>query len=496
MKKIILLLLTISIFLPAFVFAQNDDLKLTGAKLIKSEDLMNSVEYFASPELQGRLAGSDGYYKAANYVSDIFFKLGLITPFNNSYYQKFLVEYNEIKAPCKFFAKSDNEDNYIYYKLGDDFVCRSFSGSGNFEAPIVFCGYGMADEKIDYDDYYSTDVNGKIVMIFKQDCSWNQDWKGNGNLRYKALAAAKHGAKAIIFVSKPNDKEPQKPIGSVLDGVGEHLDNFPMIHVNLKIADEILKTSGFTIKELQTKIDSEKKPNSIELKTIAGIEIHAEFTKEKETMNVVGLLEGSDTILRHECVIIGAHLDHVGEQAGEIYFPGANDNASGSAALLEIAKAFVNSGIKPKRSIFFILFSSEEAGLFGAQHYADNPIYPLDKTVAMFNLDCIGYGDSIRIGNGESAPELYKYAQSNDEEYIRTMVKGTWKGGGADASPFHEKGIPCLYFVTTNSYDNLHLPSDKPETLNKNLFQRITQLAYLTLFDIADGKYTREEVKK
>ncbi len=199
MKKFILLLLAISIFLPAFIFPQNDDLKLNGAKLIKSDELMNSVEYFASPELQGRLAGSEGYYKAANYASDIFFKLGLITPFNNSYFQKFLVEYNEIKAPCKFFAKSDNEDNYIYYKLGDDFVCRSFSGSGNFEAPVVFCGYGMADEKIDYDDYYSTDVNGKIVMIFKQDCSWNQDWKGNGNLRYQGFGCRKTWSKSNNF---------------------------------------------------------------------------------------------------------------------------------------------------------------------------------------------------------------------------------------------------------------------------------------------------------
>jgi hypothetical protein len=496
MKKIPLLLLALIFAFPHFITSQSDDLKLKGSEFIKSDNLMKTDEYLASPELQGRLAGSEGYYKAAKYASDIFNSLGLIAPVDNSHYQKFMIEYNEIKAPCKFFAKYSNEEDFKYYKLGKDFVCRGFTGSGNFEAPVVFCGYGMTDEKIDYDDYKIINVKGKIVMIFKQDCSWNKDWKGNGSLRYKALIASMHGAKGVIFGSKPNDRNPQEPIGSVMDGAGEHLDNFPMIHVSLETANELLNNSGITIKDLQTKIDSEKKPNSIELKITAGMEINAEFTKNRETMNVIGMLEGSDPVLKNEYVIIGAHLDHVGEQAGEIYFPGANDNASGSSAVIEVAKAFVNSGITPKRSIVFILFSSEEAGLFGAQHYADNPVFPLEKTVAMFNLDCIGYGDSIQIGNGKSAPELYKYAQNNNNEYINMMVDRTWNGGGADATPFHEKGIPCLYFVTTHSYDHLHLTSDKPETLNRNLFEKITQLAFLTLFDIADGKYTREEVVK
>lgn len=496
MRKILLYILLFVLFLSNAVLTQTkDDLKLSGLTFIKGDELIKNVEYFASPELQGRLAGSEGYYKAAKYAADIFSKLGLIPIQNNSYFQKLNIEYNEIKSPCRFYYVRDN-DKIIDYKLGYDFVCRGFTGSGKFEAPIAFCGYGMADEKLNYDDYNGVDVSGKIVMIFKQDCSWNTGNPGNGNLRFKASLAAKHGAKAVIFVSKPNDKNPQKPIGSVMDGAGEYLPGFPMIHVDLHVADELLNETVYSLKDLQTKIDNDKKPASLYLNKKAGIEVTTEYTKEKETVNIVGLLEGSDPVLKNEYVIIGAHLDHVGGQAGEIYFPGANDNASGSSAVIEIAKAFVNSGIKPNRSVVFVLFSSEEAGLFGAQYYADNPVYPLYNTVAMFNLDCVAYGDSIRIGNGESAPELYKYALKNNSEFINQMVSGTWKGGGADATPLHNKGVPCLYFVTTNSYDHLHLMSDKVETLNKELYEKITKLAYLSLFDIANGEYKKEEVQK
>jgi len=496
MKKLLLYTLLFILFLSNAVLPQPKvDLKLSGLSFINGDDLIKNIEYFASEELQGRLAGSEGYYKAANYAADIFSKLGLTPLPGNSYFQKFNIEYNEIKSPCRFYLYKNNGE-IINYKLGNDFVCRGFTGSGKFEAPVVFCGYGMADEKLNYDDYKDIDVNGKIVIIFKQDCSWNQGNPGNGNLRYKASLAAKHGAKAMIFVSKPNDKNPQKPIGSVMDGAGEHLADFPMIHIDLQVADELFKGTGYSINDLQTKIDEDKKPVSLNINKKAGIEITAEYSKDKETVNIVGLLEGSDPVLKGEYVIIGAHLDHVGSQAGEIYFPGANDNASGSSAVIEVAKAFVNSGVKPKRSIVFILFSSEEAGLLGAQYYADNPVYPLDNTVAMFNLDCIAYGDSIRIGNGESAPELYRFAVKNNSKFINQMVEGTWKGGGADATPFHNKGVPCLYFVTTNSYDHLHLMSDKVETLNKRLYEKITKLAYLTLFDIANGEYSREEVKK
>ncbi|MCX6163816.1 MAG: M20/M25/M40 family metallo-hydrolase [Ignavibacteriae bacterium] len=460
----------------------------SGVSFISKTNLMKTDTYLASKELNGRLSGSKGYYKAAEFMAEEFSKLGLKPLGNKNYFQNFKFEYNEIIAPCKFNL-IENGKLQKQYKLGKDFVCRGFTGSGHFTAPVVFCGYGFSENE--FNVYENIDVKGKIVLMFKQVPGWKIDDKNwNASLRYREKIAFEKGALAILFVSKPNDANPQKPIGSTMDGEGSYIENFPMLQIDIDVANELLKNSPYTLKELQTEIDSLKQPKSFDLNIDAELEINAKYEKNRNTMNVVGMLEGEED----DYIIIGAHLDHVGGQADEIYFPGANDNASGSSAVLEIARAFVNNKIKPKRSIIFILFSNEESGLNGATYFTENPLVPLEKVTAMLNMDCIGFGDSIHIGNGKSAPELWKITKELDSLYIKQTVMNTWNGGGADATPFHQNGIPCLYFVTTNSYKHLHLPSDLPETLNQNLFEKITRLAYLTALNLANGDYKREVV--
>jgi hypothetical protein len=459
-----------------------------GVSFISKTNLMKTDSFLASKNLQGRLSGSKGYYKAADFMAEEFSKLGLKPLGNKNYFQNLKIEYNEIIAPCKFNL-IENGKMQKEYKLGKDFVCRGFTGSGKFTAPVVFCGYGFSESG--YNDYENLDVKGKIVLMFKQVPGWKiNDHEWNASLRYRESIAFENGALAILFVSKPNDANPQKPIGSTLDGDGNYIENFPMLQIDIDIANELFKNSPYALKELQTKIDSLKQPKSFDLNIDAELDINAIYEKERNTMNVVGMLEGEED----DYIIVGAHLDHVGSQAGEIYFPGANDNASGSSAVLEIARTFINSKIKPKRTIVFVLFSNEESGLNGATYFTENPLVPLDKITAMLNMDCIGFGDSIRIGNGKSAPKLWEITRELDSLYIKQMILNTWNGGGADATPFHQKGIPCLYFVTTNSYDHLHLPSDLPETLNQNLFEKITRLAYLTTLNLANGEYKRETV--
>lgn len=459
-----------------------------GFSFISGTNLMKTDSFLASRELGGRLSGSKGFYKAAEFMAGEFSKLGLKPLGNKSYFQNFKIEYNDIVAPCKF-SRIENGKEIKQFKLGKDFVCRGFTGSGNFTAPVVFCGYGYSEAG--YDDYANTDVKGKIVLMFKQVPTWKIDDKNwNASLRFRENIAFEKGALAILFVSKPNDANPQKPIGSTLDGEGKYISSFPMLQIDVDAAAELLKNSPYTLKELQTYIDSLKQPMPVDLKTEAELDINAKFEKDRNTMNVVGMLEGESD----DYVIIGAHLDHVGSQGDEIYFPGANDNASGSSAVLEMARDFVHSKIKPRRSIVFILFSNEESGLNGAAYFTEHPLVPLEKVSAMINLDCVGFGDSIHIGNGLSAPELWKITRVLDSLYTKQMVMNTWNGGGADATPFHQKGIPCLYFVTTNSYKHLHLPSDLSETLNRNLFEKIVRLAYITALNISEGDYKREVV--
>ncbi len=489
MKKAIIVY---TVLFTAFVVnAQN----ATGLSEINKEDLIKNVRILSSADFDGRLPGSEGYNKAAKFAADNFYELGLKFAGDEQYFQYLNVEYNKIDTPVVF--KTIVEGKTVDYKLGKDFVLRGFTGSNNFTLPVVFCGYGISRPDLHYDDYEGINVKNKIVMVFKQNPKWKNDDKdwGTNYPREKSIVAKNHGAKGILFLSLPNDEKPQPLIGSVMHGEGEQPIDFPQLHISLEAANTLLSKTGFTISDCQTKIDEKKKPLSMNLTTKAQIEVHASYEKNVRTMNVVAMINGKDEKLQEEYVIIGAHLDHVGSQAG-LLFPGANDNASGSAAVLEIAEAFVKGGIEPKRSIIFVLFASEEQGLNGAKHFVESWKKGYDKIAAMINLDCIGYGDSIQVGNGKSAPNLWEIANQIDETSFNSMVDRTWNGGGADATPFHDKGIPCLYFVTTNSYDHLHLPSDTFDTLNPVLFEKVVKLAHLTTLEIANGNYEREEIVK
>jgi hypothetical protein len=333
-------------------------------------------------------------------------------------------------------------------------------------------------------------------MVFKPTPSWNINniqWDGN-SIRQKVENAFQHGAIGILFVSLSNDKKPQKNIGSVMHGEGVQHENLPQMHISLKLADEFFYKTNKSIKIIQKLIDSTKLPSSFNLNTILEMEVNAEYKKEQPTMNIVGIIEGSDPEFKNEYLVIGAHLDHVGRQADGILFPGANDNASGSAAVVEIAKVYAQNKIKPKRSIIFVLFTGEEQGMIGSEFFVNHLPVPIEKVIAMFNLDCIGYGDSIQIGNGKSSPKLWYLAKQTDSLYTKMLVERTWSGGGADATAFHKKSIPCLYFVSTNSYEHLHYMTDTYETLNTVLFEKITRLAYLVSLQVANGYYNKEIV--
>ncbi len=467
----------------------------TGLSEIKKDDLIKYVRILSSPDFDGRLPGSEGYNKAAHFAADKFFELGLTPAGDDMYFQYFNIEYNRIDSPAIF--KTIVERDTINYEHGKDFVLRGFTGSNSSNLPVVFCGYGISRPDLLYDDYAGINVKNKIVMVFKQNPPWkndNKDW-GTNYPREKSLVARKNGAKGILFVSLPNDIKPQPLISSVLHGDGVQLEDFPQLQISFNAANELLKLTGLTISDCQTKIDEKKKPISMNLATRAIVEVKAKYEKYARTMNVAALLEGTDPELKNEYVIIGAHLDHVGSQAG-LLFPGANDNASGSAAVLEIAEAYVKGGVEPKRSVLFVLFAGEEQGLNGSKYFVDNWKYGYNKITAMINLDCVGYGDSIQVGNGKSAPNLWSIAKQIDETSFNSMVTRTWSGGGADATPFYEREIPCLYFVTTNSYDHLHLPTDEYSTLNPVLFEKIVRLAHLTALETANGNYVRETVFK
>jgi hypothetical protein len=458
---------------------------------ITQESVFEVTKKLSSPEFNGRLAGSEGYNGAAQYVAEHFKNIGLENMEYPNYFQKFDIEYNVIHDLQ--FAKINAHGEKKKYTAGTDFICRGFSGSGDLTAPVAFCGYGISEPEMGYDDYQHIDVQDKVVMLFKYDPRWkiNGERIGYNSLRKKAQVAKDHGAKGIIFISFPNDKNPQKPIGSVMHGEGIQLVDFPQVHIASHVATELTNNTEKNLQEVQTFIDQNRKPYSFHLNTGVHIMVDAEYEEKKKTMNVVGLIEGNDEKLKEEYLVIGAHLDHVGNQGGKVLFPGANDNASGVASVIHVAKALSEKKTALKRSVIFVAFSSEEQGLQGANYFVKHSPVPTDKIAAMMNMDCVAHGDSIVVGGGKSSPNLYEIARKMDSLDASLVINRTWRGGGADATPFFENGIPTLYFATKNSYTHLHLPTDTPETLNKSLHEDITELAYRVALEIGKGNYEK-----
>lgn len=482
-------------FITAGIFSVSGQNSFPGVELISGKEMIETVKLLAAPDMAGRQPGSPGYALAVDLVKSRFETMGLKPAGEDGYLQHVPSEYVEISENPEFSVI--RTEGAYKYTLGTDFVCRGLTGFGDVTAPVVFCGYGISEPGAGYDDYAGVDVKGKIVLVFKQNPEWTiagVDLSQKYN-RYRANKAAAHGAIGILLVSTPLSKDPQRPIGSLMDGEGNYDPEMPQMHISLDVARDLFKGSPVQLSELQHRIDSLKQPQSVQLQTKAHMIIRGEYVPEKTSDNVVGLIEGTDPKLKNQYLVISAHLDHVGKQGPEFYFPGANDNASGSAAVLALAKAFAKSTQRPERSVIFVLYTGEEQGLVGSHYFADHCPVEMDQIIAAINLDCIGFGDSIQVGGGKSNPVLWNAARSLDSLNAKRMIKATWGGGGADLDALFKKGIPGLYFASRYSYTHLHLPSDTPETLNPWLYEELVRLAYRTARIVADGKYEKEKLK-
>lgn len=454
-------------------------------------DMMNTIKYLSSERFKGRLPGSLQYEQAAKYVATRFKSAGLKPLFPNNMLQEFDEEVNFIFDAKAYLLDGNNRPVYPLI-LGEDFVCRGFTGRGEVRGEVVFAGYGIKTEE--YNDYRSIDVRNKIVAVFKSAPPWipaSGSW-GDISPRGKARVAQEQGAIAIIFIGDPQVTPKTMLYGSIACGPKPHLANFPMIHAGERFTDSLFSKLPYKPLDYYQMINRDKAPHSIETEKSVYININAIYFDAKKTYNVVGMIEGSDPKLKNEYVILGAHLDHVGFQGDNLYFPGANDNASGVAGLIAIADAIGKLNTKPRRSIIFVAFSSEESGLKGSKYFVENMPVPPNKVIAMLNFDCIGQGDSIAIGGRLSFPELWKIAQKIDKKTTKLLSNKTFGGGGADAQAFYEAGIPTLYFNTSGGYKYLHQTTDKPETINPDLLQSVVYLGYRTAIELANIKYKRE----
>jgi aminopeptidase YwaD len=438
---------------------------------ITQDELFQHLSYLASDSLKGRLPGTPEDKLAALYIASEFKKAGL------SFLTKGGLQPFEVITELEPGDSNSLSLGSQEYESGKDFAPFPFTADGSLEAEVVFAGYGfeLDNDEIRWNDYQGIDVAGKWVMVLRGNPeidSTSSPFMEYSNERDKAMVAGDHDAGGILFVSGPIFS-PDEPLIDLENREGRV--NIPSIHISRKIADRILESSGTTIEALEKKLNKERKPASFA--TGSTLEASAEvLPSTATTFNVVGYLEGSDPGLKNEYIIMGAHYDHLGmggpgsparDQDTVGIHNGADDNASGVSAIIEIAEKLASGDKKPAYSCLFIAFGAEEMGLLGSKYYIENPLLPLDRAKIMINLDMVGRlrDDQLQIGGVGTAVE--------SEEIVTALaprehldISTTREGYGAsDHSSFYGKDLPVL-FLTTGAHTDYHTTGDDVEKIN------------------------------
>lgn len=463
---------------------------------ITAEDLMTHVKYLASDELEGRKPGTKGNELAADYIATQFASYGL-KPLgdNNTYFQNFKFISNlKVGSNNKFIVKVDEQQ--LTYEPEIDFTPLNFSDDTTITASIAFLGYGIAADTLNYNDYENIDVRNKIVMILRYspdgDTSASQFYEYS-SFQKKIMTARDKGVAGIIFVTGPRNKNKNQLIPLRYER-GSMNSGLPVINIKCDIAENILNIAGYNLDSIQSRINQNKKPFSFELPNIQ-VTIQTEIVRVySETKNVIGLLDGNDAKLKNEYIVIGAHFDHIGlggYGSGSLIpdtvaiHNGADDNASGTAGLLEIAEYIASRRYEIKRSFIFIAFSAEELGLLGSSHFVKNPTIDLKNVTAMFNLDMIGRlrDSTLTIQGVGTSPVWNDIISRQNSDSIFKLKLGQDGFGSSDHASFNAKEIPVLFFFT-GLHADYHKPTDDWDLINYSGQKLVTEFISKVALDL------------
>ena len=438
---------------------------------------LNDIKSLSAPDMEGRGAGTKGLTRAEHLIEKRYKELGLQPAGVNGYAQPFTVITGaRLKSDNHFSVQASDSKKDL--KIDQDFVPFSFSASGEVAGPLVFAGYGATADEFHYDDYAGVDVKDKIVVVLRYEPSGFAEKSGNHGLTQhsqlvtKAINARNHGAKAVVVINgKLGDGEEDllTRFGSVSGP-----ENVGIVFVQVKnaVAESWFQAAGKSLKEVQDQINSGTKAASFAFPETLRLPLHIDIETTRATVNnVLAWLPGQTD----EYVIIGAHYDHLGRgnfdslapsQIGQIH-PGADDNASGTAGVMELARLLVPQRGQLKRSILFMDFAGEELGLLGSAAWVKDPTRPLAKAVAMINMDMIGRikDDKVYIGGVGTGSTFKSVLEQAQKE---TPFKIEYSAGGyasSDHTSFVSKKIPVLFFFS-GLHSDYHKPSDTWEKIN------------------------------
>lgn len=493
---------------------QNTDLER-----INIGDLKRHLTFLSSDSLQGRSfeTSKNGLDIAANYLKTTAKGIGLADGADD-YFQIVPIVSIYPESENSFLEITDSEKKIILKNdslIGLPQNCNI----GISNAEIVFAGFGYNDEKTRYNDFEGIELNGKVAMFsigtpvwFKKDelPHWNYQLETG-----KVKRAFEAGAVGVIIINSPLDyenniyKRIQQSVTRYyfsLENTGKMKEKNPFVFITTEQADAIFGKKG-ELNNLLSKISADKIPNSFIVEGIrTNIKVKSK-TEHFQGKNIIGVIEGSDPVLKNECIVFMAHYDHLGmNENGEI-FNGADDNGSGTVTLLEVAKAFAGLNKKPKRSIVFLWVTGEEIGMFGSKYYVDNPLFPMEKTVACINVDMNGrifeqrdtvWGKSPKLVKNfdglytltnEICPEI-KEINNNACKKLGLVPDYSLPSGflrSSDHFSFHKNGVPILNY-STGYHADYHKVTDEVSRINFDKMKRVADLCFLVGFEIANHK--------
>ncbi|MBL7138541.1 MAG: M20/M25/M40 family metallo-hydrolase [Bacteroidales bacterium] len=455
------------LFLAFATFAQQP------VKIVPAE-LKKHVEFLASDSLKGRKPGTPEAGVAARYILENFMMAGLTPKADNGF------QYFDVVTDVQLGGNNRFSFDGKSFELMNDFVPLAFSSSGGVDAPVVFAGFGfdVSQDSLQWNDYEAVDAEGKWVMFFRADPEPDNSESAFipfSDLRSKILTAKDKGAAGVLVVTPRSMQKEDKLMPLVVEN-NEVTAGIPAIHITRTTADNLLRESGFTIDSLDAMIIRQGKPFSFDLEE--KLEAQAEVNQEKQqTVNVVGLLKGSDPVLSEEYLVVGAHYDHLGmggPNSGSrmpdtsAVHNGADDNASGTAMVIELARALAGK-TAPARSIIFIAFSAEEMGLLGSKFFIDNSPVPAESIKAMFNFDMVGRFDkeknAISVSGTGTSAEADSILLVYEKDLPFKVVHSPDGYGPSDHAAFYAANIPVFYF-NTGVHTDYHTPFDDTEKLD------------------------------
>jgi aminopeptidase YwaD len=464
-------------------------------------EYLGYVKFLASPEMRGRASGSPELEKAASFISEKFRSMNLQPLTRDGYYQDF-----EVTASARL--GSQNKMSYssgrhkTKLKVQEDFVPLNLSTTGHIAGEVVFAGYGITAPEYNYDDYAGLDAKDKIVLVLRHEPQEFDDksvfegkvYTVHAQIFSKAVNAKMHGAKAVLMindaVAHPNDTDQLDKFGTTAGPANAGIE---FVQLKTEVADKWLALAGKNLAAIEASIDKDLHPQSLALPASLTLDLDIDIKREVKTVHNVGAYLPGET---SEYAIIGAHYDHLGlgEQfslapslAGTVH-PGADDNASGTAGVLELAQWFSKQP-KRQRGILFLTFAGEELGLLGSSYYANHPALPLENAVVMINMDMIGRVRDHKVyvggvGTGTSFAALLKDATARHEFQTDITERGGY--GSSDHTSFTAKHVPVLFFFS-GLHADYHKPSDTWDKIDAPNTVRLLDLIADVTDHLTDG---------